>query len=64
MNFHCNGNKVKKVANMIEETKCSFKGSVDSGEYIFVSSKNCLNGIDKEKWNLEVNIRYFIYNNM
>ena len=52
MKFHCNGNEVTKFANLKEEsTKCSFKG-----ENIFVSSKNCLNGIDKENWNLEVHI--------
>ena len=52
MKFHCNGNEVTKFANLKEEsTKCSFKG-----EDIFISSKNCLNGINKENWNLEVHI--------
>ena len=52
MKFHCNGIEVTKFANMKEEsTKCSFKG-----EDIFVSSKNCLNGTNKENWNLEVHI--------
>ena len=49
MKFHCNGNNVTKFANLKEESKCSFKG-----EDIFVSSENCLNGIDQENWNLEV----------
>ena len=49
MKFHCNGNSVTKFANLKEVSKCSFKG-----EDIFVSSENCLNGIDQENWNLEV----------
>ena len=50
MKFHCNGSKITKFAILKEEsTKCSFKG-----DNIFVSSKNCLNGIDKENWDLEV----------
>ena len=49
MKFDCNGNNVTKFANLKEESKCSFKG-----EDIFVSSENCLNGIDQENWNLEV----------
>ena len=50
MKFHCNGNEITKFAILKEEsTKCSFKG-----DNIFVSSKNCLNGIDKENWDLEV----------
>ena len=49
MKFQCNGNNVTKFANLKEESKCSFKG-----EDIFVSSKNCLNEIDQENWNLEV----------
>ena len=50
MKFHCDENEVTKFANLKEEsTKCSFKG-----ENIFVSSKNCLDGIDKENWDLEV----------
>ena len=49
MKFYCNGNNVTKFANLKEESKCSFKG-----EDIFVSSKNCLNEIDQENWNLEV----------
>ena len=55
MNFHCNQNSIKKVANLkIEKpTKCSFKGFLDSGEDIFVSSKNCTT-INKEEWELEV----------
>ena len=52
MKFHCDENEVTKFANLKEEsTKCSFKG-----ENIFVSSKNCLSGIDKENWDLEVGI--------
>ena len=49
MKFNCNGNGVKKLANLKKVSKCSFKG-----EDIFVSSENCLNGIDQENWNLEV----------
>ena len=51
MKFNCNGNGVKKLANLKKVSKCSFKG-----EDIFISSKNCLNGINKENWNLEVHI--------
>ena len=52
MKFHCNGSEITKFAILKEEsTKCSFKG-----EDIFISSKNCLNGINKENWNLEVHI--------
>ena len=58
MKFHCNENEVTKFVNLKEEsTKCSFKG-----ENIFASSKNCLDGIDKENWDLEV-LRYIIYKN-
>ena len=54
MKFHCDGNEVTKFVNLKEEsTKCSFKG-----ENIFVSSKNCLDGIAKENWVLEVGIVY------
>ena len=55
MNFHCNRSNFKKVANLkIEKpTKCSFKGYLDSGEPIFVSSNDCTT-IDIEEWNLEV----------
>ena len=50
MKYHCNGSEITKFAILKEEsTKCSFKG-----DNIFVSSKNCLNGIDKENWDLEV----------
>ena len=58
LNFHCKRNNFKKVANMKEESKCSFRGLVDSGEAIFVSSKNCT--IDKKEWKLEV-IKYNMY---
>ena len=58
MKFHCDENEVTKFVNLKEEsTKCSFKG-----ENIFASSKNCLDGIDKENWDLEV-LRYIIYKN-
>ena len=55
MNFHCNRSNFKKVANMtiVVGTTCSFKGYLDSGEDIFVSSKDCTT-IDKEEWKLEV----------
>ena len=49
MKFHCNGNDVTKFAHLKEVSKCSFKG-----EDIFISSKNCLEGIEQENWNLEV----------
>ena len=49
MKFHCNGNDITKSAHLKEVSKCSFKG-----EDIFVSSKNCLEGIEQENWNLEV----------
>ena len=53
MIFHCNGNDITTFAYLKEVSKCSFKG-----EDIFVSSKNCLEGIEQENWNLEVQHTY------